>query len=221
MINTTWRDEHNQSSLIRFISSFLAANSYRLKFLPIAPDFIFNNGGLSVAFNFVTSWDPAKISQFFSRVDKIKKQFKNFYVVVCLPGREQNDSFNRNFFKYGMEIGNPTIVPVLDPEMGFEKIVKIALARGVIKTEDIISKMKIEHEREMQSMDAFIRVITSIPGIDAHDANALIQSVGSIEAIAKSSANFILQNTDLSKDKAQSIFRFFRDPEYYLRPKIN
>lgn len=29
-----------------------------------------------------------------------------------------------------MEIGNPTIVPVLDPEMGFEKIVKIALARG-------------------------------------------------------------------------------------------
>ncbi|KMZ58779.1 DNA ligase-like protein [Zostera marina] len=221
MINITWRDEQKHSSLIRFISSFLDANSYRLKFLSIAPDFIFNNGGISVAFNFVTSWDPAKIPQFFSRVDKIKRQFKNFYVVVCLPAREQNDSFNRNFFKYGLGIGNPSIVPVLDPEMGFEKIVKIALARGVIKTEDIAFKMKVEREREMQSIDAFIRVITSIPGIDAHDANALIQSVGSIEAIAKASENFILQNTDLSKDKAEHIFRFFRDPEYYLRPKIN
>lgn len=110
----------------------------------------------------------------------------------------------------------------------------------------------LKREREMQSIDAFIRVITSIPGIDAHDANAvktnkqiystifffhysnicysdvdsyvvfqLIQSVGSIEAIAKASENFILQNTDLSKDKAEHIFRFFRDPEYYLRPKIN
>ena len=29
-----------------------------------------------------------------------------------------------------MELGSPTFVPVRDPEMGFEKIVKIAHARG-------------------------------------------------------------------------------------------
>jgi hypothetical protein len=32
---------------------------------------------------------------------------------------------------------------------------------------------------------------------------------------------FILENTDLSKDKAETIVTFFRDPQYYLSPKIN
>ena len=32
--------------------------------------------------------------------------------------------------RYGMELGCPTFVPVCDPEMGFEKIVRIAHARG-------------------------------------------------------------------------------------------
>lgn len=32
--------------------------------------------------------------------------------------------------RYGVQLGRPTFVPVRDPEMGFEKIVKIAHARG-------------------------------------------------------------------------------------------
>lgn len=32
--------------------------------------------------------------------------------------------------RYGMELGRPTFIPVQDLEMGFEKIVKIAHARG-------------------------------------------------------------------------------------------
>jgi hypothetical protein len=32
--------------------------------------------------------------------------------------------------RYDMELGCPTFVPVNDPEMGFEKILKIADARG-------------------------------------------------------------------------------------------
>lgn len=34
------------------------------------------------------------------------------------------------WLRYGMELGKPTFVPVQDLEMGFEKIVKIAHARG-------------------------------------------------------------------------------------------
>jgi len=49
----------------------------------------------------------------------------------------------------------------------------------------------------------------------------LAQAIGSIEAIAKASKEFILENTDLSTEKAERIFRFFRDPQYYLSPKIN
>lgn len=32
--------------------------------------------------------------------------------------------------RFGMEFGRPTFVPVQDLEMGFEKIVKIALSLG-------------------------------------------------------------------------------------------
>ena len=45
--------------------------------------------------------------------------------------------------------------------------------------------------------------------------------MGSIEALAKASKEYILQNTDLSADKAEIISRFFRDPNFYMSPKIN
>ncbi|XP_059451242.1 protein PARTING DANCERS [Corylus avellana] len=220
MMRTTWRNEQHPS-FINFVSSFLSANSFRLNFVPIAPDFIFNCGGLSVAFVFVTNLDSKFISPVFSRVKKLKGQFANLYVVVILSTKEQYDLFVRSYFKYGMELGKPTFVPVQGLEMGFEKIVKIALSRGLCKQTDVIAKLKAERKRSVQGMDAFLRVVTSIPSIDNHDANALHQAIGSVEAIAKASKEYILENTDLSADKAETISRFFRDPKFYLCPKFN
>uniref|UniRef100_A0A0E0A3G8 Phospholipase/carboxylesterase/thioesterase domain-containing protein n=3 Tax=Oryza TaxID=4527 RepID=A0A0E0A3G8_9ORYZ len=205
-MSTSWRDKQ-QPSLINFIAAFLAANSYRLNFLSISPDFIFNNGELSVAFIFKTNWDCQNEGAVFSRVNMLKRQLKHLYVVVAVPTKEQNESFNRSYHKYGMKLGFPTFVPVTDPEMGFEKIVKIAHALGVCKQQDIISRLKNEREQAVQCTDSFLRVLTSIPGIDNHDANALAQAIGSIEAIAKASKKFILENTDLSTDKAETIVR--------------
>ncbi|XP_044964161.1 protein PARTING DANCERS homolog isoform X2 [Hordeum vulgare subsp. vulgare] len=220
MMSTSWRDKQDHH-LINFIGAFLAANSYRLNFLPISPDFIFNNGGLSVAFIFETNWDCGNGAAVFSRVNALKRQYKNLYVIVAVPTVEQIESFNQSYFKYGMELGCPTFVPVNDSEMGFEMMLKIAHARGVCKQQDISSTMRNEREQAVQSMDAYIRVVTSIPGIDDHDANMLAQAIGSIEAIAKASKTSILENTDLSTDKAETIVRFFRDPQFYLSPKIN
>ncbi|KAK1305956.1 hypothetical protein QJS10_CPA10g00460 [Acorus calamus] len=197
MMNNEWKNKHH-ASFINFIASFLSANSYRLNFLPIAPDFIFNNGGISVAFVFVTNWDSDNVSPLFNRVEKLKGKFRHFYIIVTVPTVEQNASFTRSYFKYGMELGNPTFVPVLDPEMGFERIVNIAHGIGVCKREDAIAKMKAECKSSVQSMEAFLKVVTAIPGIDNHDANMLIQAIGSIEAISKASKNYILENTDLS-----------------------
>nr|CAD1823990.1 unnamed protein product [Ananas comosus var. bracteatus] len=144
----------------------------------------------------------AVISFVICRAEKLKRQFKHLYVVVSVPTKEQNDSFNQSYFRYGVVLGNPTFMPVRDPEMGFEKIVKIAHARGVCKQQDAITMMKNERIRAVQDMDVFIRVVTSIPGIDNHDANA---AIGSIEAISKASKGLILENTDLSTDKAERI----------------
>ncbi|CAH9115922.1 unnamed protein product [Cuscuta epithymum] len=253
MMSNSWRDEQHPSFL-NFVSSFLHENSFRLNFVPITPDIIINCGGLSIAFIFLTNWDSMKTESFFCRVKKLKEQFANFYVVVTLPTKEQNDCFNCSYFKYNMELGKPTFIPVRDLEMGWEKIVKIAHARGVCKKQHAVEMMKAEKEKSVQSMDAYLRVVTSIPGIDKHDANAvkqkqkqtflsigypspvfpeimrskhtlqalawLKQAIGSIEAIAKASKECILENTDLSVDKAERISLFFRDPKYFLRPKI-
>ncbi|KAK4489999.1 hypothetical protein RD792_000653 [Penstemon davidsonii] len=219
IMSTTWKDVQHPS-FINFIACFLDANSYRLSFTPIAPDFIFNCGGLSVAFIFVTNWDFEDTASIFSRIQKLKGQFANFYVVVTLPTKDQHDSFIRSYFKYGMELGRPTFMPVQDLEMGFEKIVKVAHARGVCKRQDAIAKLRAEREKSARSLDVFIKVVTSIPGIDNHDANALNQAIGSIEAIAKASKEYIMENTDLSAEKAETVAKFFRDPKYYLGPKI-
>ncbi|KAI3773685.1 hypothetical protein L1987_48215 [Smallanthus sonchifolius] len=122
---------------------------------------------------------------------------------------------------YGMDIGKPTFVPALDLEMGFEKIVRIAHARGVCKKQDVVSKLKTERERSVLVMDVFLGVVSSLPRVETHDANALIQTVGSIEAIAKASKESILENTDISSEKADMISRFFRDPKFYLSPRIS
>ncbi|KAG4149296.1 hypothetical protein ERO13_D05G329400v2 [Gossypium hirsutum] len=219
MMNTTWRDQQHPS-FISFISSFLAANSFRLNFVPISPDFIFNCGGLSVAFIFVTKWDCGNVGTIFSRAKKLKAQFAHLYVTLNLPTRDQNDSFLCSYFKYEMQLGRPTFVPVQDIEMGFEKIVKIAHSCGVSKQQEVKSKLKAERNQSVQELENFIRVVTSIPGIDNHDANALNQAIGSIERIAKASKEYILETTDLSADKAETIVRFFRDSKFYLCPKI-
>lgn len=220
MMSNTWRDEQHPS-FINFVSAFLAANSFRLNFVPITPDFIFNCGGSSVAFIFMTSLDSGTISQFFGRVQKLKLQFANLYVVITLPTKEQNDLFVRSYFKFGMELGKPTFVQVKDLEMGFEKITKIAHSRGVCKREDATTKLKAERKQTVQTPGILRKVITAIPGIDNHDANALNQAIGSIEGIAKASKEQIMENTDLSADKALVLSRFFRDPKFYLSPKIN
>ncbi|KAL9263552.1 PARTING DANCERS-like protein [Drosera capensis] len=120
-------------------------------------DFIFNCGGLSVAFVFVTSWDTARTSLIYRRVMKLKEQFANLYVVVTLPTSEQNESF------------------------------------VLCKRQDAVNKRKAE----------------------------LSQAIGSIEAIAKASKEQLLESTDLSADKVETIVRFFRDPKFYLSPKLN
>ncbi|XP_038884563.1 protein PARTING DANCERS isoform X1 [Benincasa hispida] len=220
LMSNVWRDEQHPS-FINFMSNFLCTNSFRLNFVPIVPDLIFNCGGLSVAFAFLTSWDCSNTSPIYSRVQKLKKQFANFYVVVVLPTKEQNDSFVQSYFRNGMEIGKPPFVAVQDIEMGFEKIVKIAHSRGACKQQDVILKLRTERKRSVQVMDAFRRVMSSVPGLDDHDANSLNQAIGSIEAIAKASKEYILENTDLSVEKAERIRSFFRDPKLYLSPKIN
>ncbi|KAG4988320.1 hypothetical protein JHK85_031303 [Glycine max] len=205
LMRNAWKEDQHPS-FINFISTFLSANSFRLNFVPIAPDFIFNCGGLSVAFIFVTNWDCNNVAPIFNRVKKLKMQFARFYVVITLPAKEQFDSLIQSYFKFGMVIGKPTFVPVQDSEMGFEKMVKIAHSSGVYKQERIGEKLKAERKQLVQGMNFYLK---------------LSQAIGSVQAIAKASKEQILENTDLSTDKAEMVSRFLRDPKFYLCPKIN
>ncbi|KAM1416522.1 hypothetical protein ACFX2I_008057 [Malus domestica] len=171
MMSNIWRDEQHPS-LINFISAFLAANSFRLNFVPISPDFIFNCGGSSVAFVFVTSLESTAISQLFGRVEKLKMQFPTLCVVITLPTMEQDDLFVRSSLKFGMELGMPTLVLVKDLEVGFKKITEIAHHELVSKQEDVTAQLKAERKQTVQAPGIFQRVIKAIPGIDTPDTNA-------------------------------------------------
>ncbi|XP_058757426.1 protein PARTING DANCERS-like isoform X3 [Vicia villosa] len=182
LMRSSWKEDQ-YSSFIDFISTFLSANSFRLNFVPIAPDFIFNCGGLSVAFIFVTNWDCNNVAPIFNKVQQLKAQFSRFYVVITLPGKEEMDSFIDSYFKFGMVIGKPTFVPVKDLEMGFEKMVKIAHSSGVYKQEGIEEKFKAERRQLVQGMNFYLKVVTSIPDIDNHDANTMCKIGESITVI--------------------------------------
>ncbi|KAK9087944.1 hypothetical protein Syun_030338 [Stephania yunnanensis] len=54
----------------------------------------------------------------------------------------------------------------------------------------------------------------------ARDLAISSTAIGSIEAISRATKDQILEKTDLSAEKAEIITRFFRDPKYYLSPKI-
>ncbi|KAK3014985.1 hypothetical protein RJ639_009286 [Escallonia herrerae] len=181
MMSNTWKDEQNPS-FINFISCFLSANSFRLNFVPIAPvTTVLNSSSTLVQFITRALTSTTLFAGFYLqlwRVQKLKGQFAHLYVVVTLPTKEQNDSFVRSYFTYDLELGRPTFLPVQDLEMGFEKIVKIAHARGVCKRQDAISKLKAEREKSVQTMDRFLRVVTAIPGVDNHDANSALYLKG-------------------------------------------
>ncbi|QHO55842.1 uncharacterized protein DS421_3g68600 [Arachis hypogaea] len=167
LMRNVWKGEQHPY-VINFISTFLSANSFRLNF-----DFIFNCGGLSVAFVFVTNWDCNNVSLIFSRVQKLRTQFARFYVIITLPAKQQMNSFIQSYFTFEMVIGKPTFVPVQDIEMGFEKMVKIAHSSGVYKQQKVGEKLKAEKKLSVQGMNFYLKVVTSIPGIDNHDANAV------------------------------------------------
>lgn len=42
----------------------------------------------------------AVISFVICRAEKLKRQFKHLYVVVSVPTKEQNDSFNQSYFRW-------------------------------------------------------------------------------------------------------------------------
>uniref|UniRef100_A0A0A8ZK12 Uncharacterized protein n=1 Tax=Arundo donax TaxID=35708 RepID=A0A0A8ZK12_ARUDO len=90
MMSTSWREKQHPN-LIKFIDTFLAANSYRLKFLSVPLDFIFNNGGIFVAFVFEMNWDCEKEAALFRRVNTLKRQFKNLYIVAVIPTSKRNE----------------------------------------------------------------------------------------------------------------------------------
>ena len=134
----------------------------------------------------------------------------------------------------------------------------------------------------MQEMEIFLKVVTSVPLIDNHDANSvtqfpcteqcsirfsciaslltvltfwqsyvildleiygctlieddclvqcnklflmllfqLNQAIGSIQAIAKASKEYILESADLSFEKAEMVVKFSVYPKLYPGPKIN
>ncbi|KAL5210307.1 hypothetical protein ABZP36_005930 [Zizania latifolia] len=63
----------------------------------------------------------------YSRVNRLKRQFKNLYVVVAVPTREQNESFNQSYHKLLSPLSAVPLVSLVGfglYELGFPEVAK-------------------------------------------------------------------------------------------------
>eukprot|EP00249_Psilotum_nudum_P017864 c26528_g1_i2 orf=333-803(-) len=97
LCSTAWREGH--PDLACLLSSMLESSPYRMKFQSIVPDFIFNSGGISVAFVLLIDWTDENLQRTFERSAKIKERFRNCHVILTVPSDEVNQSFLRSYFR--------------------------------------------------------------------------------------------------------------------------
>ncbi|KAH7306895.1 hypothetical protein KP509_22G036300 [Ceratopteris richardii] len=116
------------------------------------------------------------------------------------------------------EIAMPPFIPVNDGQMALERMLNLADVHAECKRQGTVSQVDNEREDLVCSNDAFVVAISSIHGLTPHDANTLQQGIGSIEEIMAASKEDILDNTDLSAEKADAVVKFFHDPPFYMNP---
>ncbi|MCO5614353.1 hypothetical protein L7F22_068632 [Adiantum nelumboides] len=215
--NVHWKNTN--PSLAQLLASMLDFSGYRLRFLTIAPDFIFNSVGMSVAFILMTEWNEDTISATLDRVGKIRKLFRNCYVIFAVSSNEANQCFINAYFRSkSIEIAMPPFIPVADGPMALERMLNVADVHAECKRQGTVKQIDQEREELVCSSEAFVAAISSIRGLSPHDANTLQQGIGSIEEIMGASKEEIMENTDLSAEKAEAIVKFFHDAEYYMTP---
>ncbi|KAH7306891.1 hypothetical protein KP509_22G036300 [Ceratopteris richardii] len=175
--------------------------------------------GLSVAFLLITEWNEDTITAALDRAGKIRRTFRNCYAIYSVSSNEANESFLDAYFRSKtFEIAMPPFIPVNDGQMALERMLNLADVHAECKRQGTVSQVDNEREDLVCSNDAFVVAISSIHGLTPHDANTLQQGIGSIEEIMAASKEDILDNTDLSAEKADAVVKFFHDPPFYMNP---
>ncbi|KAH7306896.1 hypothetical protein KP509_22G036300 [Ceratopteris richardii] len=214
--NVHWKNSN--PSLAQRLELMLDSSGYRVRFLTIAPDFIFNSMGLS-AFLLIIEWNEDTITAALDRAGKIRRTFRNCYAIYSVSSNEANESFLDAYFRSKtFEIAMPPFIPVNDGQMALERMLNLADVHAECKRQGTVSQVDNEREDLVCSNDAFVVAISSIHGLTPHDANTLQQGIGSIEEIMAASKEDILDNTDLSAEKADAVVKFFHDPPFYMNP---
>ncbi|MCO5597263.1 hypothetical protein L7F22_051339 [Adiantum nelumboides] len=218
--NVHWKNSN--PSLAQLLASMLDSSGYRLRFLTIAP--VQKTGcpfvGISVAFILMTEWNEDTISATLDRVGKIRKLFRNCYVIFAVSSNEANQCFINAYFRSkSIEIAMPPFIPVTDGPMALERMLNVAYVHaGMVNFSFVATQCFLLREELVCSSEAFVAAISSIRGLSPHDANTLQQGIGSIEEIMGASKEEIMENTDLSAEKAEAMAKFFHDAEYYMTP---
>ncbi|XP_024529083.1 protein PARTING DANCERS [Selaginella moellendorffii] len=213
-----WRQSHPQDA-VSTLSALLQAASYRLRFSAIAPDFILSNAGVSIAFVVVDDVHKELACEA-ERILKMRGTFQNSYVIVTLSSESDYSVFSEFYFSLGFDGDKPAFIPVPSKHMALEKMIRIAFVHAECKRQGITGMVDLERKQFVQSEDARMACVSSIPKLELHDAHSLVQGVGSLEAISRSSRESIMETTDLSVDSAESVMKLFNDRVYGSTPLL-
>ncbi|CAM6105593.1 unnamed protein product [Calypogeia fissa] len=112
------------------------------------------------------------------------------------------------------------VMPIRDWSMALRQMVQMADGHAASKHHDSIPFESAEQLEFVNSSDAVIHAICSIPGLELHDAHSLLYGMGSLEAISQATAESLKKHTDLSHEKAVAVVEFFRNDGYNRRQDI-
>ncbi|CAM6099426.1 unnamed protein product [Calypogeia fissa] len=208
-------DPHSISSL----SSTLEASGYRLKFSSISPDFIFNNAGASVAFIVFLQRDQLEGPEAWDRVLKMANNFQRSLLMITVPINE-DARFIEVCLSNRHKLRKTFVMPIRDWSMALRQMVQMADGHAASKHHDSIPFESAEQLEFVNSSDAVIHAICSIPGLELHDAHSLLYGMGSLEAISQATAESLKKHTDLSHEKAVAVVEFFRNDGYNRRQDL-
>ncbi|KAG0609475.1 hypothetical protein M758_8G187000 [Ceratodon purpureus] len=210
LCSAPWRDAN--LDLVPGLESLLRASNCNLKFIPgsfTTPDFIATiASGSTVAFIVVTNAAYLSSSNLWKRVTRMGTIFQTSYVLVTISSEDEKAAFNDAYFSL-VESDNTPLLQIPDKTMAGEMMMELAVGHAELKRQGRSAFEKLEREKFVSTDEAYVTTITSIWGLDTHDANSLLAGIGCIQDVANASEEEILRKTDLSVEKARTIVSFF------------
>ncbi|CAI7755611.1 unnamed protein product [Closterium sp. NIES-54] len=182
----------------------MAESGFRTKESNIMPDVIVNSGGISIAF-MIGSFQRSD-SELWLKILKVGQMFRHSYGLCVCPSSQDSNDFARLYCQHNNQgVVKPPIIEVIDERSAVEKLLRMVHVLSEAKKQQTASLLNEERTEFVQSSEAIIAPLLTIPGLAPHEAQMVSYHEFSI------CSSKIAGATGIPLHKAEAVSSFFRD----------